>query len=278
METPIQNMPKPDPDAQRRREFQIQQDRAFKSINLLAGGIAHDFNNVIAGILGSAEVIKMDAPPDQPDSQILDQIFTAGKRASQMIHQLKEFSRRQPCKRTWLRLPPVVEEALKRLRSSLPTTVKIICQLDQKCPAVLADAAQIQQVVVNLCLNASHSLAGQTGRIEVRLETCEVGADLAAAHLGLPVGPSVRLSIRHNGDPVSKSVLGRMFEPFACKHVNGHDGGLELFAAREIVHAHGGEITVASAPGEGTVFQLYFPSPANADGGKSAGGEAPVPG
>jgi len=266
METPIQNMPKPDPDAQRRREFQIQQDRAFKSINLLAGGIAHDFNNVIAGILGSAEVIKMDAPPDQPDSQILDQIFTAGKRASQMIHQLKEFSRRQPCKRTWLRLPPVIEEALKWLRSSLPATVEITCQLEQNCPAVLADAAQIQQVIVNLCLNASHSLAGQTGRIEVCLETCEVGADLMAAHPALCAGPQVRLSVRHNGDPVSKSVLGRMFEPFACKQINGHDGGLELFAAREIVHAHEGAITVDSAPGEGTVFRLYIPVPEIGDG------------
>ena len=277
METPIHNMLEPDRDAQRRREFQIQQERAFKSINLLAGGIAHDFNNVIAGILGSAEVIKMDHPPDHPDNQILEQIFTAGKRASQMIHQLKNFSRRQPSKRALILLPPIVEEALKLFRANLPATVEMACQLDQDCPAVLADAAQIQEVLINLCLNASHSLAGQKGRIDVRLETCDVDGNRAACS-ELHAGSQVRLSIRHNGDPVSKSVLGRMFEPFACKQTTGYDSGLELFAAREIVHAHEGAITVDSAPGEGTVFHLYFPIPSNDDGEKSAAGAAPVSG
>jgi nitrogen-specific signal transduction histidine kinase len=234
----------------------------------LADGLAHDFCNVIAGIIGSAEMIRMDAPPEAPDNPSLDQIFTAGGRASHMIQLLREFSQRKPCHRKLLHLPPVIEESLKLIHPRLPTTAEILRHLEPQCPAILADAAQIRQAVTSLCVNASHSLAGKKGRIEVRLETCDVDAQLAAANPGLNAGPHVRLSVHDSGDHFYKSVLGRIFEPFACKHSDGHDSGLELFTVREIVHAHEGTITVDSAPGEGTVFRLYFPIPANADGGQ----------
>ena len=232
-------------------------------MNMLANGVAHDFNNVIAGIIGSAEMLKMGPLPDQPDDLILEQIFTAGLRARRIIHQLKMFSERKACHRTLIQLPPVVGEAVQQLRFSVPATVEIIHHLEPECPAVLADAAQIQQATLNLGKNAGHSLGNRPGRIEVRLEACDVAADLAAAQPGLNAGPQVRLSIRDNGQHISKGGLERLFEPFACKQIDGHDSGLELFAVREIVHAHEGEITVASAPGEGTVFQIYFPVPSN---------------
>jgi signal transduction histidine kinase len=266
---PIQENHRPDPAAQRQREFQLQQDRAFKSLNMLARGVVHDFNNVIAAIIGSAEEMKMDAPPDQPDNPVLDQILTAGSRASHMMRQLKIFSERPPCRRILIPLPPVVGEAVQRLRSSVPATVEIIHHLEPECPAVLADAAQIQQAVMSLGANAGHLPDGRPGRIEVRLETCDVAADLAAAHPGLRAGPHVRLSVRDNGGHFSKGGLERIFEPFACKQIAGHDSGLELFAVREIVHAHEGAITVDSAPGEGTVFRIYFPVPADDGGGKT---------
>ena len=261
-----QKIKQPNPTAQRGREFQLQQARAFKSMSMLASGVAHDFNNVIAGIIGSAEVIKMDVPPDQPDNPILEQIFTAGSRARYIIHQLKIFSQRKACHRTLIQLPPVVGEAVQRLRASVSATVEIVHHLEPECPAVLADAAQIQQAVINLGTNAGHALGNHPGRIEVRLEICDVAADLAVAHPDLSAGTHVRLSVRDNGHPISKSVLERMFEPFACKQIDGHDSGLELFTVQEIVHAHEGAITVDSAAGEGTVFRLYFPVPGNEDG------------
>jgi nitrogen-specific signal transduction histidine kinase len=235
---------------------------------MLASGIAHDFNNVIAGIIGSAEILNMEPRPDQPDDLILEQIFTAGSRASHMMHQLKIFSDRKACHRTLIQLPTVVGEAVQRLRSTVPATVEVVHHFEPECPAVLADAAQIQQAVVSLGTNAGHSLNGRPGRIEVRLETCAVAADLAVAHPGLFAGRHVRLSIRDNGDHFSQGGLDRIFEPFACKQIDGHDSGLELFAVREIVHAHEGTITVDSAPGEGTVFRLYFPVP-ESDGGEN---------
>jgi nitrogen-specific signal transduction histidine kinase len=254
-------MPKADVQAQRRQEFQFQQGRAFDSITSLAKGIVHDFSNVIAGILGSAEVIRMDAPADQPDREVLNQIFTVGARANQILHQLNHFSQRKPCQRTLIWLKPVIEASLPLIRCNLPAAVELHHHLESQTPAIFADAAQIGQLVTSLCANASQSLAGRAGRIEIGLETCPDGGDLPAAHPGLSPVPQLRLSVRDNGANFSKSVVERIFEPFACKHSNGHDCGLELFAVREIVHAHEGTITVASVPGEGTVFRIYFPIP-----------------
>lgn len=260
-----QNLPPPDSAAPRRRELQTQQARTFKSVNALAAGIAHDFSNAVAGLLGSAEALKMDAPPATPANPNLDRIFTTGMRLRHMIQQLRNFCQRQPGNRTLLLLPPVIKASVKFIRPRLPATVKLGCRLETKCPAILADAAQLQQVVTSLCTNAAQALAGQTGRIEVRLETCAVDADLAAANPGLPTGRQVRLSIRDNGPHFHTGMLPRIFEPFACKLTNGYNSGLELFAVREIVHAHEGTITVDSAPGAGTVFKIYFPIPANDD-------------
>ncbi len=228
---------------------------------MLIRGIAHDFSNVIAGILGSAEMLKLDSPPAVASHPSLEEIFEAGERARELIRQLKDFSQREASQRTLISLLPVLAEALKTVRVNLPAAVELSHHLAKKTPAVLADAAQIQQVLVSLCANAWHSLAGEKGRIEVGLENCEVDAGLAT-QLGLSHGPHVRLFVRDDGVPFSKGMLGRIFEPFACKPTTGYKSGLELFAVREIVHAHEGEITVASAPGEGTVFQIYLPVPA----------------
>lgn len=250
--------------ARPRRDFQLQQAWGFQSINLLAKGVAHDFNNALAGIVTGAGLIKMEmaANPEQPVGDILEQIFDSNGRAQKMIRQLVEFSQRQPAERTLILLPPVVEASLQALRSVIPATIEITHIIEPECPAILADPAQIQQVVMNLCTHAGRSLAGhKNGRIQVRLDTCDVGTDLAAAQPGLRAGPHVRLAVSNNSAQVSQAVLGRMFEPFACKQADGHNSGLELFAAREIAHAHEGAVTVDMVPGDGFVFHFYFPIP-----------------
>jgi CheY-like chemotaxis protein len=156
-------------------------------------------------------------------------------------------------------LPPVLEECLQLLRPLIPDTIKIAQHIGQKCPAVLADAAQIQQAVRNLCLNAWHSLPEGTGQISVRLDHCEIDPDQAAAHPLLRAGPQVRLSIRDSGPGLTKDVMGRIFEPFAYKQISGKSSGLALFAVQEIAHAHEGAVTVESAPGEGTAFDVTLP-------------------
>lgn len=250
--------------ARPQRDFQMQPDWTFKAINLLAKGVAHDLSNVLAGIITGAELIKMEmeSSPAPPVGDILEQIFASNGRAQIMLRQLVEFSQRQPVERALIRLQPVIEETLQRLRATMPDTVGLVHHLENKCPAILADAAQIQQVVMSLCTHVGHLLAGHNhGRIQVRLDTCDVGADLAAAAPGLRAGPQVRLAVSGNGGHFSQAVLDRMFEPYACKQADGHNSGLELFAAREIVHEHEGTVTVDNVPGAGLGFHLYFPIP-----------------
>ena len=248
--------------ARRDQEFQLRQARNLQSLNLLASGVAHDFNNILAGILGSAELIRLDSAPEQPGSEFLGQIFVACERARDMLHQLRTFSQRQPCERALIPLPPVMEECLQLLRPIIPDTIEITHHIGHKCPAVFADAAQVQQAIRNLCINAWHSLPEGKGRINVRLDQCEIDPDTAAAHPLLRAGPHMWLSIRDNGPGLSNDVVERIFEPFAYKRISGKNSGLELFAVQEIAHAHEGAVTVESAPGKGTAFHLFIPIPA----------------
>ncbi len=227
-------------------------------MNMLARGVTHDFNNILAGILSSAELIRMDAPPGNPGNEFLEQIFVAGERARLMINQLRDFSQRKPCERALIPLQPVAEECMRLLRSIIPDKVEITHDIGPACPAVFADAAQIHQAIMQLCINAWHSLPDRIGRIHVRLDECKIDPE-AAAHFTLRAGPQVRLSISDNGQGLRKDDLERIFEPFALKSIGGRNSGLELFTVQEIVNENNGVITVESAPGKGMEFHLYFP-------------------
>jgi signal transduction histidine kinase len=244
----------------REKEFQSRRAREHKSINILARKMAHDFNNILAGILSSAELIKMDLTPENPGYEILDQIFLAGGRAREMIRQLRDFSQRKPAERALIPLPPAIEECLQMLRSIIPDKVEITHSIAQKCPAIFADAAQIHQAVMTLCLNAWNSLPERTGRINVRLDEFEISPDMAA-QTGLRAGKHVRISIRDNGPGLRKNDLERVFEPFAFKRSSSKDCGLELFTVQEIAYENDGAVTVESAPDDNTVFHLFFPIP-----------------
>ena len=230
-------------------------------MNMLARGVAHDFNNILAGILSSAELIRMDSTPGNPGNEFLEQIFLAGERARVMIKQLRDFSLRKPCEPALIPLPPVVEECLRWLRSIIPDKVEITHDIGPACPAVFADAAQIQQAIMQLCINAWHSLPERMGRIHVRLDEFKFEPE-AEAHSARCTGPQVRLSVCDNGPGLRKDELDRVFEPFALKSIGGRNSGLELFIVQEIANENNGTIVVESTPGKGTGFHLYFPIPA----------------
>ena len=244
----------------REKEFQFQQARNIKSMNMLARGMAHDFNNILAGILSSAELIRMDSTPGNPSNDFLEQIFVVGERARVMINQLRDFSQRKPCERALIPLQPVVEECLRLLRSIIPDKVDITHDIGPACPAILVDAVQIQQAVMQLCIAAWHSLPEHTGRIHVRLDECEM-EPATAAPSGSHNGRQVRLSVHDNGHGFRKDDLERIFEPFALKSAGGRNSGLEFFTVQEIVNENNGMVIVESAPGHGTEFRIYFPIP-----------------
>jgi len=248
----------------RQKEFETFQVNKARSINIMACGVAHDFNNVVAGILGSAELIKMELEdnPNQACQEFLQQIFTAGDRARELIHQIKIFSQRQPVERRMVQLPAIISESAQLVRSIIPAKLEIVDDLDREFPAIFADAAQIQQAILNLCTHAWHSMPEGKGRIELKLALQALEADKLAQHPELGNSPCLCLSLADNGPGMSKSTQDRVFEPFAHRRSNGKKSGLEMFTVQEIMNAHEGAIFLESKPGEGTVFHLCFPVPA----------------
>lgn len=240
-------------------EDQLRRAQKMEAIGTLAGGVAHDFNNVLAAILGSAELIRMDIAPDHPAREFLDQIFLAGKRAREVVQQILTFSQRRESERSVISLQSMVKECVKLLRSTIPAMVDISCKVDPACLPVLADPIQIHQVIMNLCTNAWQSLPESNGFIRVNLEMCDVDETMMAGHPGLQAGPAVRLSVRDNGCGMDKATLDRIFEPFFTTKPVGEGSGLGLSVVHGIVKAHQGVITVESEPGKGTVFHIYLP-------------------
>ena len=210
--------------------------------------------------MGSAELLRMDIPPDHPHAELLQQILAAAHRAKALVQQILTFSQRRESKVGPISLKPVVKECLALLRSTLPAMVTIKYNVASDCAPVLADPTQMHQIIMNLCTNAWHALPERGGIIEVNLEMCEIDARMAATNPDLRVGQYVRLSIRDNGCGMDQATLERIFEPFFTTKSSGQGTGLGLSVVHGIVKIHQGAIIVYSEPGKGTVFYVYLPA------------------
>jgi len=244
-------------------EEQVRRAQKMEAIGTLAGGIAHDFNNVLAAILGSAELVRMDLAADHPGREFLDQIFVAGNRAREVVQQILTFSQRRESERSIIQLDPIVKECVKLLRSTIPAMVDISCHVDPDCSPVLADPTQVHQIIMNLCTNSWHALPERGGWIKVILTMHELDGAALNAHNDLRAGPYVRLSIGDNGIGMDQATLSRIFEPFFTTKPAGKGSGLGLSVVHGIVKSHEGAITVESEPGKGTFFHIYFPPQAS---------------
>ncbi len=240
-------------------ETQLRQTQKLEALGQLAGGIAHDFNNILTGILAYAELIQLDAERPAEVRKHVAAVKAASRRASDLVRQILTFSRRQAPERKPVKLSAVVREALKLLRSTLPRTIEIVEQIDDLAPVVLADATQIHQVLMNLCTNAAHAMQDRPGRLAVTLATCEVRAGERAAPASVAPGRHARLTVADTGRGMDAATLSRIFEPFFTTKEPGHGTGLGLAVVHGIVEEHDGVITVRSAPGAGTTFDIYFP-------------------
>jgi PAS domain S-box-containing protein len=244
----------------RKVEEQFRQAQKMEAIGTLAGGIAHDFNNILAAINGYTELAKRRVTADPVTDKFLDAVLEGGTRAAALVRQILAFSRQQEHQRSLVQLRHVVAEPLKLLRATIPSTIEFNVSLASSLPAVLADATQIHQIVMNLCTNAAHAMRDRPGRLAVRLENFTVDALLAESTPGLRAGPYVRLSISDTGHGMSEATKARIFEPFFTTKGPGEGTGLGLSVVHGIMQTHGGAITVYSQPGEGSVFHLYFPA------------------
>jgi len=243
----------------KRLEEQLRHAQKMEAIGTLAGGIAHDFNNMLQAILGYTELAIGGVPPTSGVQQYLHQVRTAGIRARDLVQRILAFSRRTAVAHHPVYLHVLVQEALTLLRALLPSTIAIQQHLAQDAGAVLADATQMHQILMNLCANAEYAMRQTGGVLEVRLEAVEVEATGVGLALDLKPGPYVRLTVRDTGPGIAPDVRIRIFEPFFTTKGPSEGTDMGLSVVHGIVTSNGGTIAVTSAPGQGATFEVYLP-------------------
>jgi len=234
-------------------ERQLRQAQKMDALGVLAAGIAHDFNNVLTTILASAELIKCKIPADSPILPKVDAILHAGLCAAGLTRQILGFSRKADEKRLPLDLTAIVRDGLHTLHSSIPGNIELIEDLTSGV-WVEADPAMIHQVVLNLAINALQAMPAG-GTLEVALT--EEGEESRLAGVG--AGRSAVLTVRDTGCGMDAQVQERIFEPFFTTKSSGEGTGLGLAMVHATVTKAGGRISVQSAPGQGTTFQIHLP-------------------
>ncbi len=240
-------------------EERLQQSQKMEAIGTLAGGVAHDFNNILSAILGYTELAKDDAKDYENLQKDLDEVLHGAERAKELVKQILTFSRRSDQELKPLKLQLVAKEALKLLRSSIPTTIKITTDINLDCPTVLADPTEIHQVIMNLCANAYHAMREKGGELCLSLHPIKLTDEDVVNKIPLPPGSYLKLSISDTGTGMTDDVLGRIFEPYFTSKTKGEGTGLGLAVVHGIVSSYHGDINVYSEPGEGTIFNIYLP-------------------
>lgn len=240
-------------------EAQLQQAQKMEAIGTLAGGIAHDFNNLLTPIIGYSELLLLGLTADSTVPKQIQPILTAANRAKDLVKQILTFSRRSEHNLAPLNVEPVIKEALKLLRSSIPSSIEMQQNINPECGAVLADLAQIHQIIMNLCTNAYQAIGGQSGIISVSLSPVILAQADIASKVGLQPGQYLKLVVEDSGEGIDQKSLKRIFEPYFTTKEKGKGTGLGLAVVHGIVKNYGGEINVYSELGKGTRFNIYLP-------------------
>jgi len=248
--------------AEEKKQLQdkLQQSQKMEAVGTLAGGIAHDFNNILAVILGNAELAADDISPGNPAGKSLKAIHQASIRAKDMVRQLLAFSRKSDEETKLLNMTPIVKESMKMLRSAVPTSIEFKQHISGDACNILGDAAQINQIMMNLVTNASHAMSQEGGLLEVTLEKVVLQEETPCFDFILSPGPHIRLKMRDTGKGIEPKILARIFDPYYTTKEVGKGTGMGLSVVHGIVKRHDGGILVESTPGEGTVFEIYFPA------------------
>jgi two-component system cell cycle sensor histidine kinase/response regulator CckA len=237
-------------------QAQLMHSQKMEAIGRLAGGVAHDFNNLLGVIRGHADLMLKALPPRHPVRERVEQIQTATQRAAELSRQLLAFGRKQTLKVVVLQLETVVLEAESMLRRVIGEDVELTVAVRPGLPPVKADPLQVEQVLINLAVNARDAMPSG-GRLAIELSALEAEAARAER---LPPATHVALSVADSGCGMDEATLSRIFEPFFTTKDVGHGSGLGLATVYGIVTQLGGEIRVSSAPGAGTTFRVYLPA------------------
>jgi len=239
----------------------LQQAQRMETVGTLTSGIAHNFNNILGGILGHSEVIEEHLGPDARPLRNLEAIRCGAERARDLVDQILNFGRHRDARRRPLSARAFIAEAASLLNVSLPPGIDLVIHEPPVTAVVSGEPAQLQQVILNLCNNAAQAMEN-SGRIEVETELHEVAGGQLLTHRELRPGRYVRIAVRDTGRGMDKLTLARIFEPFFTTRPTGN--GLGLATVHAIVREHGGVISVESAPGEGSRFEVWLPCLATA--------------
>ena len=245
-----------------RTEAAIPQAQKMEAMGALVGGIAHDFNNLLFPIIGHAEMILEDLPEDSPLRDSLKQIYTGAVRARELVQQILAFSRQEKSERIRMKMQPVLKEALKLLRSSIPATIAIRQRISPDCPPVTADPVHIHQILINLATNAYHAMEEQGGTLTVDLESCRLDAP-EKIDPALAPGTYACLTVADTGMGMAPETLDRIFTPFFTTKERGKGTGMGLSVVHGIVTDMNGTVQVQSTPGRGSEFRVYLPAAEN---------------
>ncbi|NWH05270.1 transporter substrate-binding domain-containing protein [Desulfobacter latus] len=242
---------------------QLIQARKMESIGTLAGGIAHNFNNILGIILGNAQLALLDLSEDNPACSRVNEIQTACLRAKDVVLQLLNFSRQTEQEKQPLNPAKLVTDTVRLLRASLPSSIEILYQNNPPIQTIHANPTQIQQVIINLCNNATQAMAPDGG-------TLTIGLDMVAPHdlkmpelKGFSAAEAVRLTIADTGTGIDPAIQDRIFDPYFTTKEFGKGVGMGLAIAHGIVHNHGGIISVKNKMGGGAVFTVLLPASQN---------------
>jgi PAS domain S-box-containing protein len=241
-------------------ERRLRQAQKMEAIGTLAGGIAHDFNNILAAIIGYTEMSQCSNVTKKQILANLEYILKAGLRAKDLVKQILAFSRQSDQELKPISIAPLLKEAVKMLRASLPSTIHIRHNIRAGTGTILADPTQIHQIVMNIATNAAHAMNEKGGTLGIELAEVTLDARGAAAiHSDLGSGPYLRLTISDTGQGINPAILHRIFDPFFTTKDPGEGTGMGLAMVHGIVKSYGGIVTVESEPGKGTAFDIYFP-------------------